>query len=194
MNTLLRPAVTLLAAMTLLTGVAYPLLVTAVAQAAFPAQAGGSLVHDDNGQVRGSSLIAQPFDGDRWFHPRPSAGGFATVPSSASNLAVTNPALIERINGDAARMADQGTGPVPLALVTTSGSGLDPDLPPQAALWQVRRIAAARGLDQTEIVRMIEGLARSPLVGPPTVNVLALNLALEQLPVQASDKDPSLDE
>lgn len=194
MKTLLRPAVALLAAMTLLSGVAYPLLVTAVAQAAFPAQAGGSLVRDDNGQVRGSCLIAQPFEGDRWFHPRPSAGDYATVPSSASNLAATNPALIERINDAAARIAGQGSGPVPLALVTTSGSGLDPDLPPQAALWQARRIATARGLNQTGIVRMIEGQTRTPLVGPPTVNVLALNQALVQLPVQAGGKDPSLDE
>lgn len=194
MNNLVRPAITLLTAMTLLTGVAYPLFVTAVAQVAFPAQAGGSLVHDNSGQVRGSSLIAQPFEGERWFHPRPSAGHYATVASSASNLASTNPVLTERINGDAAKLAGQGRGPVPLALVTTSGSGLDPDLPPQAALWQARRIAAARGLSQAEIERMIDNHTRAPLVGPPTVNVLALNQALERMLAHAGDKDPLLDE
>ncbi|WP_426153464.1 potassium-transporting ATPase subunit KdpC [Pseudomonas sp. DC3000-4b1] len=180
MNSLLRPAVTLLAAMTLVTGVAYPLAVTAIAQVAFPTQAGGSLVRDDSGQVRGSALIAQGFEGERWFQPRPSAGAFATVSSSASNLATTNPALDKRVKADAAKLAAQGDGPVPLALVTTSGSGLDPDLPPQAALWQARRIAVARGMNVEAVEQLVQAQVRSPLVGPPTVNVLALNLALEQ--------------
>ncbi|PVZ20517.1 MULTISPECIES: potassium-transporting ATPase subunit KdpC [unclassified Pseudomonas] len=181
MNTIIRPALTLLAALTLVTGVAYPLAVTAVAKVAFPAQAGGSLVRDASGQVQGSALIAQPFEGDRWFQPRPSAGAFATVASSASNLAPTNPALAKRIEADAARLSGQGQGPVPLALLTTSGSGLDPDLPPDAALWQVKRVAAARGLDPARVSDLVQSQVHAPLIGPPTVNVLALNRGLEQL-------------
>lgn len=181
MNTILRPAVTLLAALTLITGVAYPLAVTAVAKVAFPAQAGGSLVLSGSGQVQGSALIAQPFDGDRWFQPRPSAGAFATVASSASNLSPTNPALAKRVEADAARLAGQGEGPVPLALLTTSASGLDPDLPPEAALWQVKRIAAARGIDPARVSDLVQSQVHAPLIGPPTVNVLALNQGLEQL-------------
>lgn len=125
----LRPALASLLVLSLVTGVAYPLLVTGIAQLAFPEQANGSLLRDAEGKVLGSRLIAQKFDGEEWFHSRPSAGDYATVSSAASNLAPSNPALAERIARDAAqeRIADQG--PVPLALVTTSGSGLDPQLP-----------------------------------------------------------------
>lgn len=174
----LRPAVSMLALMTLITGVAYPLVVTGVAQVAFPEQATGSLVRDANGQVLGSSLIAQNFEGAEWFQPRPSAGSFATVASGASNMAQSNPALAERIAKDAQRLVGEGSTPVPLQLVTTSGSGLDPHLSPDAARWQVARIAAARHLPSDSLERLITQHTERSLVGPDVVNVLALNLAL----------------
>ncbi|MBA1189831.1 potassium-transporting ATPase subunit KdpC [Pseudomonas entomophila] len=180
MNTVLRPAVCLLAALALLTGVAYPLLVGTIGRFAFPEQAQGSLVRDLHGQVLGSTLIAQAFTGDAWFHPRPSAGAFATVASAASNLASTHPALHQRLQAQAGQLIGQGQGPVPLALLTTSGSGLDPDLPPDAALWQVKRIAVSRGLDAAVLDTWVRQQVRTPWVGPPVVNVLALNLALQQ--------------
>ena len=176
----LRPAVSLLALMTLITGVAYPLVVTGVAQVAFPEQATGSLVRDANGQVLGSSLIAQNFEGAEWFQPRPSAGRFATVASGASNLAQSNPALTERIAKDAQRLVGEGRTPVPLQLVTTSGSGLDPHLSPEAARWQVARIAAARHLSSESLERLIEQHTERSWIGPDVVNVLALNLALAE--------------
>jgi len=182
MSTYLRPAVSLLVMMTLITGVAYPLAVTAVAQVAFPAQANGSLVRDEGGKVRGSSLIAQNFTGDAWFHPRPSAGDFATVSSSASNLAPSNPALATRIKDDAAKLYVDGQGPVPLALLTTSGSGLDPHLPPAAADYQVARVAQARQLPTATVQQLVAEHTERPLFGPPVVNVLALNMALDRLP------------
>lgn len=177
----LRPAIASLALLSLLTGVAYPLLVTGVAQLAFPDQANGSLVRDAKGQVRGSALIAQRFDGAQWFHERPSAGDFATVSSSASNLAPGNPALAARIAKSAVDEALPGQ-PVPQALVTTSGSGLDPQLPPEAALYQVARIASARNLPPAELARLVEAHTERPLVGPAVVNVLALNMALAESP------------
>jgi len=132
MATLLRPALSLMVLMIAITGVIYPLTVTGIAQLAFPEQANGSLVRDSTGKVLGSALIAQAFSGDSWFHPRPSAGAFATVASSASNLAPSNPALAARVKDSAAQLAVPDQGPVPLALLTTSGSGLDPHLPPEA--------------------------------------------------------------
>ena len=132
MATFLRPALSLMLLMTVITGVLYPLSVTAIAQLVFPEQANGSLVRDAQGQVRGSALIAQDFTGDNWFHPRPSAGAFATVASAASNLAPSNPALAARVNASAEQQSVAGQGPVPLAMLTTSGSGLDPHLPPEA--------------------------------------------------------------
>ncbi|CAM3201843.1 potassium-transporting ATPase subunit C [Ectopseudomonas mendocina] len=177
----IRPAIATLALMTLLTGVAYPLAVTGVAQVAFPDQAAGSLVRDDAGQVRGSRLIAQAFDGDQWFQPRPSAGSYATVASAASNLAPSNPKLRERIEQASAKLG--GQAPVPMQLVTTSGSGLDPHLSPEAAAWQIPRIAEARGLAQVELLRLVEAHSERPLFGPAVVNVLALNLALVDNPV-----------
>ncbi|SIQ46666.1 potassium-transporting ATPase subunit KdpC [Aquipseudomonas alcaligenes] len=174
----LRPAIAMLGLMTLVTGVAYPLAVTGVAQLAFPEQANGSLVRDAQGEVRGSMLLAQNFEGDQWFQPRPSAAGFATVASGASNLAPSNPALAERIAQDAQRLVGEGVSPVPLQLVTTSGSGLDPHLSPSAARWQITRVAAARGLPANSLERLVEQHTERPLVGPAVVNVLALNLAL----------------
>lgn len=174
----IRPAISVLAFMTLVTGVVYPLTVTGVAQLAFPAQANGSLLHNQQGDVLGSALLAQPFEGAQWFQPRLSAAGYATVASGASNLAPSNPALAERIAADAQRLQVEAQGPVPMQLVTTSGSGLDPHLSPEAARYQVARIAAARGIPASRLERLIQQHVQSSLVGPPVVNVLALNLAL----------------
>ncbi|EJM14053.1 K+-transporting ATPase, C subunit [Pseudomonas sp. GM18] len=181
MSTLIRPALSLLVLMTLITGVAYPLVVTGVAQVAFPDQANGSLVRDADGKVRGSSLIAQDFVGDAWFHPRPSAGAFATVSSSASNLSPSNPALATRVIDEANKLQVPGQGPVPLALLTTSGSGLDPHLPPAAIAYQLARVAAARNLPVSTLEQLLDAHTEQPLVGPPVVNVLELNAALEKL-------------
>lgn len=174
----LRPAIGILAVMTLITGFAYPLAVTGVARLAFPEQANGSLLRDAHGEVRGSLLLAQRFDGGQWFQPRPSAADFATVASGASNLSAANPALAERISRAAHALAEEGSSPVPLELVTTSGSGLDPHLSPAAARWQVARIAQARGMPGERLERLIEQNIERPLVGPAVVNVLALNMAL----------------
>jgi K+-transporting ATPase ATPase C chain len=174
----IRPALGILGLMTLITGVAYPLLVTTVAQVAFPEQANGSLLRDAQGQLLGSRLLAQNFEGAQWFQPRPSAAGFATVASGASNLAQSNTALAERIAKDAQRLLGEGSAPVPLELVTTSASGLDPHLSPAAARWQVARIAAARHLPSASLERLIEQHTERSAIGPDVVNVLALNLAL----------------
>lgn len=182
MSTIIRPALSLLVLMTLITGVAYPLAVTGVAQFAFPDQANGSLIHDADGKVRGSQLIAQSFTGDEWFHSRPSAGAFATVASGASNLSPSNPALATRITEDAAKEAVQGQGPVPLALLTTSGSGLDPHLSPEAVMYQAARVAAARKLSVENVQTLIDANTSRPLIGPPVVNVLNLNRSLDELP------------
>ncbi|MDB6145153.1 MAG: potassium-transporting ATPase subunit [Pseudomonas sp.] len=182
MSTVLRPALSLIVLMTLITGVAYPLVVTGVAQVAFPAQANGSLVYDAQGKVRGSSLIAQSFTGDGWFHSRPSAGAFATVSSSASNLSPSNPALAARVTADVAKEVVPGQGAVPLALLTTSGSGLDPHLPPEAVTYQVARVAAARNLPVEAVQRLVNENTYRPLIGPPVVNVLTLNQTLNELP------------
>ncbi|WP_434656550.1 potassium-transporting ATPase subunit KdpC [Pseudomonas sp. Z1-14] len=181
MFTMIRPALSLLLLMTLITGVAYPLFVTGVAQIAFPEQANGSLIHDADGKVRGSRLIAQDFTGDAWFHPRPSAGAFATVASGASNFSPSNPALAARVIDDAGKLQVPGQGPVPLALLSTSGSGLDPHLPPAAIAYQLARVAAARNLPVSTLQQLLDSHIERSLVGPPVVNVLALNLALENL-------------
>jgi len=181
MNAYVRPALSLALLMTLVTGVLYPLAVTGIAQVAFPEQANGSLVRDDQGQVRGSALIAQEFKGDGWFHSRLSAGAYATVASGASNLSPSNPALAERVKGDAATLYQTQLGPVPQALLTTSGSGLDPQLPPEAVAYQIPRVAAARQLPVERLQALQEEATLHPLIGPPVVNVLALNQALEQL-------------
>ena len=183
MTTFLRPALSLMLLMTAITGVIYPLTVTGIAQLAFPEQANGSLVRDADGKVRGSSLIAQDFVGDAWFHPRPSAGAFATVSSSASNLAPSNPALATRVIDEANKLLVPGQGPVPLALLTTSGSGLDPHLPPEAIAYQLARVAAARNVPVATLRQLLNAHIERPLVGPPVVNVLQLNRALEQLPL-----------
>ena len=181
MTSLLRPALSLMLLMTAITGVIYPLAVTGIAQLAFPEQANGSLIHGLDGQVQGSALIAQDFSGDSWFHPRPSAGAFATVASAASNLAPSNPALALRIKASAAEQAVADQGPVPLALLTTSGSGLDPHLPPAAIRYQLARVAASRGLPEQTVEQLVKQHIEKPLVGPPVVNVLLLNRALAQM-------------
>lgn len=182
MSSLLRPALSLLLLLSLITGVAYPLLVTGIAQVAFPAQANGSLIHDAQGQVRGSRLIAQPFDGPGWFASRPSAGAYATVASAASNLAPSNPALASRVQAAAQGLYHAPLGPVPLALLTTSASGLDPHLPPAAVAYQLPAVAAQRQLPAAQLQALVAQYTETPLVGPPVVNILALNLALDQLP------------
>ncbi|MDR2305662.1 MAG: potassium-transporting ATPase subunit KdpC [Paucimonas sp.] len=181
MTAYVRPALSLILLLTAITGVLYPLAVTGIAQVAFPEQANGSLVRDERGQVRGSALIAQSFKGDAWFQSRPSAGDYATVPSSASNLAPSNPALAERIKTEAGALYQAQQGPVPLALLTTSGSGLDPHLPPEAIAYQLPRVAAARQVPVERLQVLVDGATLRPLVGPPVVNVLALNQALERL-------------
>ncbi|MHA6164549.1 potassium-transporting ATPase subunit KdpC [Pseudomonas sichuanensis] len=181
MTAYVRPALSLILLMTLVTGALYPLAVTGIAQLAFPDQANGSLVRDDKGEVRGSALIAQAFKGDGWFQSRPSAGAYATVASSASNLSPSNPALAERVKGEAAAQYQVQQGPVPLALLTTSGSGLDPHLPPQAIAYQLPRVAAARQVPVERLQVLVNDATLRPLVGPPVVNVLALNQALERL-------------
>lgn len=181
MTSLLRPALSLMLLMTAITGVVYPLAVTGIAQLAFPEQANGSLIYGREGQVQGSALIAQDFSGDSWFHPRPSAGAFATVASAASNLAPSNPALAQRVKASASELAVAGQGPVPLAMLTTSGSGLDPHLPPEAIRYQLARVAAAHGLPEQTVEQIVKQHIEQPLVGPPVVNVLLLNQALAQL-------------
>lgn len=182
MSNVLRPALSLILLMSLITGVAYPLAVTGVAQLAFAKQADGSLMRDADGKVRGSTLIAQPFTGEEWFQPRPSAGAYATVASGASNLAPSNPALASRVTEQAAQLAVPGRGAVPLALLTTSGSGLDPHLSPAAADWQVARVAAARQMPADQVRALVEANTQRPLIGPPVVNVMTLNMSLNQVP------------
>jgi K+-transporting ATPase ATPase C chain len=183
----LRPAVVSLVLLTLITGVAYPLVVTLIAQVIFPSQGNGSLIEND-GKVIGSRLIGQPFDDPKYFWGRPSATSpfpYNARASSGSNQGPTNPALTgaveERVN--ALRAADPGnTAPVPVDLVTASASGLDPHISPAAALYQVRRVAKARNLDESKVralvARHFEG-RQLGFLGEPRVNVLALNLALD---------------
>ena len=178
----IRPALAALILMTLITGVLYPLSVMAVAQLAFAEQANGSLVRDREGQVRGSTLLAQPFDGPEWFHPRPSAASYATVASGASNLAPSNPLLVDQVRERVSEWNGTAQQPVPMELVTTSGSGLDPHLTLAAAKFQAVRVAAARGVSEQALDRLIQAQLTTPLVGPAIVNVLALNLALADNP------------
>jgi K+-transporting ATPase ATPase C chain len=192
----IRPAIILLLALTLITGLAYPLAITAVAGAIFPKQAEGSLIERD-GKVIGSALIGQEFKTDKYFHGRPSAttapdpnDSTKTVPapynaanSGGSNLGPTSKALNDRVKEDAEKLkAENPSQPVPIDLVTTSASGLDPDISPEGALFQVPRVAKARNLPEERVRELVtentEGRLGG-LLGEPRVNVLALNLALD---------------
>jgi len=193
----IRPAIILLVALTLITGVAYPLAMTAVSGAIFPKQAAGSLIEKD-GKVVGSALIGQVFKDDKYFHGRPSAtsapdpaDSTKTVPapynaanSGGSNLGPTSKALNDRVKEDVEKLkAENPSAAVPVDLVTTSGSGLDPDISPEAALFQVPRVAKARNMPEDLVRQMVvmntEGRLAG-LLGEPRVNVLALNLALDR--------------
>lgn len=190
MRSLLRPALVLLALFTLATGVLYPLLITAVAQLAFAEQANGSLVASSERPI-GSALIGQPFTSPRYFWGRPSATSpapYQATASTGSNLGPSNPALHEAVRGRvAAHLAaapSRSAEPVPIELVTTSGSGLDPHLSPAGALYQVPRVARARGLDEAALRELVKRQVEQRLlglIGEPVVNVLALNLALDRL-------------
>jgi potassium-transporting ATPase KdpC subunit len=194
----IRPAIVLLIALTVITGLAYPLAITGIAGVLFPRQAQGSLVERD-GIVVGSALIGQEFTSERYFHGRPSAttapdpqDSTKTVPkpynaanSGGSNLGPTNKALIDRIGADVETLKQENpSAAVPIDLVTTSGSGLDPDISPEAALFQVPRIAKARNLPEDRVKALINENIERPLagvLGEPHVDVLALNLALDKL-------------
>lgn len=171
---------------TLLLGLGYPLVVTGIAGILFSRKAAGSLIMN-NGQIVGSELLAQSFTSDRYFHPRPSAAGngYDAIASGGSNLAQSNAKLVERIQSDINKLGAGNPGkPVPIDLVTTSGSGLDPDITPDAAFFQIPRIARARGLSQDRVLQLIRQHITGRqlgLLGEPRVNVLILNLALDKL-------------
>ncbi len=191
MTTFLRhrlwPAIALLLALTVITGVIYPVAVTAVAQVVFPSQANGSLIIVD-GKTVGSSLIGQAFSDDTYFWGRLSAAGkdgYDASGSAGSNLGPTSQALIDQITADVDRVrAANGGGPVPVDLVTTSASGLDPDISPAAADYQVARVAEARGMSEDAVRAAVARHTQQPLLGflgEPRVNVLLLNLDLDGL-------------
>jgi len=193
-----RPAIVLLLALTVITGLIYPLAMTGVAQVLFPRQANGSLLEQD-GKVVGSALIGQLFSGAGYFHGRPSATNtpdpndasktvdlpYNAANSGGSNLGPTNKALIDRVKADVGKLQEENSNaPVPIDLVTTTGSGLDPHITPEAAQFQVPRIAKARNLPEDRLRQLvdehIEGRTLG-LLGEPRVNVLALNMALDRI-------------
>jgi K+-transporting ATPase ATPase C chain len=187
----IRPAVMMVVLMTLLTGLAYPLALTGLAQVLFPDQANGSLVIE-GGRVIGSRLIGQGFTAPGYFHGRPSATepAYNADNSGGSNLGPTSKALVARVTADIARLRAENPEavraglPIPADLVTASASGLDPDISPAAALFQVARVAKARRLSNAAVQALVQGQIRQPLFGlygEPRVNVLALNLALDKL-------------
>jgi K+-transporting ATPase ATPase C chain len=193
----IRPAIVVLLALALITGIAYPLAMTGIAQLVFPYQANGSLLRDKDGKVIGSELIGQNFTSPKYFHGRPSvttgtdaSGNSVAQPynaanSYASNLGPTSKALVDRVTADTAKLQAENPGkPVPVDLVTTSASGLDPDITPASAYFQVLRVAKARNLPEDQLRQLvtdhIEGRFLG-ILGEPHVNVLKLNLALDAL-------------
>jgi K+-transporting ATPase ATPase C chain len=194
----IRPAIVLLVALALITGLVYPLALTAIAGAVFPHQAQGSLI-EQNGKVIGSALIGQAFTDDKYFHGRPSAttapdpkdssktvdAPYNAANSGGSNMGPTSKALAERLKGEVEQLKKENPSQtVPVDLVTTSASGLDPDISPEAARFQAPRIAKARGLPEGRVQALVESQVKGRtfgLLGEPRVNVLELNLALDKL-------------
>jgi potassium-transporting ATPase KdpC subunit len=194
----IRPAILMIVVMTVITGLAYPLAMTGIAELIFPYRANGSLIERD-GKVIGSELIGQNFTSDRYFHPRPSAttdtdpnDPSKTVPapynagnSGASNAGPTSKTLLDRVRDDAVKLgAENPSAPIPVDLITTSASGLDPDITPAAALFQVPRVAKTRGLPEDRVRQLVEAATSERvlgILGEPRVNVLKLNIALDRL-------------
>ena len=191
-----RPAIVSTLLFTLLLGLGYPLAVTGVSQVVFPRQSSGSLLRDASGQVIGSALIAQGFAKPQYLHPRPSAAGagYDAANSGGSNYGPLNPDLAKRIRGDAAALrSSTGHAEVPDDAITTSGSGLDPDISPAYALLQADRIARARGMSADETRALISAHVEAPwlgFIGQPRVNVLQTNLALDAAVVRAHPRQP----
>jgi K+-transporting ATPase ATPase C chain len=178
-------AILMTIATTVLLGILYPLLVTGLAQVIFPKQANGGLIRGKDGVVIGSRLIGQPFSGPGYFHSRPSnaGAGYDATASGGSNLGPTNAQLITRVNGDVAKLQAENPGvPIPIDLVTSSASGLDPHITPAAAEFQIRRVAAERKISEDEVARLVVENSEDRqwgFLGEPRVNVLELNIALD---------------